>query len=232
MQRGPPICINQVKYCFMIFIYLHHTFTHILPGYTYKLTPFRLTNMCVKVHAVRRLDIWDISTSWIVSMKRNSCRIRALSWYLIIPYQSNNNNNDHLTRPREGPWLNVWVSTYRYPRSSNNYWYGKSEVRITGDFFFVDLRKKLHSLTDFYKELSIWIIIHDATKSRIICLTRAEGLLWSNSQFLMNRTQQKDSEARRLIKPRPARTIPNQNEPKPLFEAGHCHARLLLVIRQ
>ena len=41
------------------------------------------------------------STSWIVLMNRNSGRIRALSWYLIIIYQSHN-NNDHLTRPQEG----------------------------------------------------------------------------------------------------------------------------------
>ena len=45
---------------------------------------------------------WDISTSWIVPMNRNSWRIRAVSWYLKIAYQSHNNKNDHLTRPREG----------------------------------------------------------------------------------------------------------------------------------
>ena len=33
----------------------------------------------------------------------------------------------------------------------NNYCYGKSQVRIATDPFFVDLRKKLNSLPDFDK---------------------------------------------------------------------------------
>ena len=43
-------------------------------------------------------------------MNKNSGKINALSWYLIIVYQSQNNKNDHLTRPQEGPGLNAWVS--------------------------------------------------------------------------------------------------------------------------
>ena len=62
---------------------------------------------------------WAILTSRTVFMNNNSGRIRALLWYLIIAYQSHNNKNDHLTRPREGPRLNAWVSRYHYPRSSN-----------------------------------------------------------------------------------------------------------------
>ena len=31
----------------------------------------------------------------------------------------------------------------------------------------------------------------------------------------------KDSEAKQLIKPWPTKTIPNENEPKPLFETEH-----------
>ena len=68
----------------------------------------------------------------------------------------------------------------------------------------------------------ICITIHEATKSRIIWLTKTEGLLPSNSQFLMKRYTTKDSEVRQLIKPWPTRTIPNQNEPKPSFETGQC----------
>ena len=75
----------------------------------------------------------------------------------------------------------------------NNYCYGKSQVRITRDFLFVDLRKVLNSLTYRFLrvELSISITIHGATKSRIICLIKTETLLLSNSQFLMKRTKQK-----------------------------------------
>ena len=50
-------------------------------------------------------------------MNKNSRRIRVLSWYLIIAFQSQNIKNDHLTQPWEGPGLNAQVS--RYPRSSN-----------------------------------------------------------------------------------------------------------------
>ena len=65
-------------------------------------------------------------------------------------YKSHNNKNDHLTRPREGPGLNAWVSRYHYPWSSNKqYCYGKSQVRITRVFLFADLRKVLNSLPDY-----------------------------------------------------------------------------------
>ena len=47
------------------------------------------------------------STSWIVFMNRNSGRIRALSWYLMTTFQSHNNKNDLLTRPREVPGLSA-----------------------------------------------------------------------------------------------------------------------------
>ena len=45
---------------------------------------------------------WVISSSRTVFMNKNSGRIRAFSWYLIIVYRSHNNKNDHLTRPQEG----------------------------------------------------------------------------------------------------------------------------------
>ena len=65
-------------------------------------------------------------------------------------------------------------------------------MRITRDFPFVDLRKVLNSLIQiFTRKLLISITIHDATKLRIVCLTKTEGALPSNSQFLMRRTQQK-----------------------------------------
>ena len=44
-----------------------------------------------------------LSISWIVFINRKAGRIRALSWYLLMTYQSHNNKNDHLTRPWEGP---------------------------------------------------------------------------------------------------------------------------------
>ena len=52
-----------------------------------------------------------ISTSRTAN--KNSRRIRALSWYLLIAYQSHNNMNDHLTWPWESPELNAWVSRYQ-----------------------------------------------------------------------------------------------------------------------
>ena len=58
----------------------------------------------------------------------------------------------------------------------NNYSYGKSEVRITRDFLFVDLRKKMSSFNSRFRrvKLSICITILDETKLRIICLTKPE----------------------------------------------------------
>ena len=49
---------------------------------------------------------------------------------------------------------------------------------ITRYYLFVDLRKVLNSLPDF-NEYKLWIsiAIHDVTNSRIICLTKTEGLL-------------------------------------------------------
>ena len=84
-------------------------------------------------------------------------------------------------------------------------------MRITRDFFFVDLRKKLNSLTSRFRQVSCpCITIHDEIKLRIICLTKTEGLL-SNSLFLMKRTQQKTPRPnRQLIKPWPYRTEPGE----------------------
>ena len=152
-------------------------------------------------------------------MNKTSGRIRALSWYLIIAYQSHNNKNDHLTRPREGPRLiSAWVSRYiTLAVLINNYCYVKSQERIPGDFLFVDLRKELNSLTSRFctSNLSISIIIHDATKSR----TRTSSLKLSVSY---EKDTTKDSKAKQLIRLWPPRTIPNQNEPKLLFETGNC----------
>ena len=58
-----------------------------------------------------------VSVPWILFINRKLGRIRALSWYLIMTYQSHNNTNDHLTRPREGPGLNALVSKYHTPKS-------------------------------------------------------------------------------------------------------------------
>ena len=81
----------------------------------------------------------------------------------------------------------------------NNHCYGKSQVRITRDFLFVDLRKVPNSLTSRFlllSKLSISITIHDATKSRIIFLTK------TFIKFLVSYVKDtKDSEARQLIKP-------------------------------
>ena len=42
---------------------------------------------------------WVISSFRTVFMNKNSGRITALSWYLIVVFRSHNNKNDHLTRP-------------------------------------------------------------------------------------------------------------------------------------
>ena len=93
-----------------------------------------------------QLTQWVVSSSWTVFMNKNSGRIRTLSWYLIIAYQS------------------------------HNLCYGKSQIRIIRDFLFGGLRKVLNSLTSRFLRVScrylLYITIHDATKSRIICLTK------------------------------------------------------------
>ena len=130
----------------------------------------------------------------------------------MIVYQSHNNKNGHL-RTR--------VSTHEYLHTItlvvliNNYCYGKSQVRITRDFLFVDLRKVLNSLTSRFLRVSCGYLY---TWSRIICLTKTEGLLPDSVSY--EKDTRKDSEARQLIKPCPTRTILNQNEPKLLFETG------------
>ena len=136
---------------------------------------------------------WVISFSRTVFTNKNLGRIRALSWYLIIAYQNHNNKNENLTRPREDLTLNAWAPGYHYLGVLiNNFCYGKSQERITKGFFLVDLRNKLNSLTcRFLQGSSISITIHNATTSRIICLTKTDVLVLSNSQFLMKRTQQK-----------------------------------------
>ena len=140
-----------------------------------------------------------------------------------------NNKNDHLTRPRESPGLNARISRH-LPLGVliNNYCFRKSQVRITKDFLFVDLRKK-NKFTYFQistSKLTICITImtrHDETKLRIICFTKTKWLLL-NFQFLINmikRTQQKirgqtiDKTVTILN-----RTKPNQTGRNPLFETA------------
>ena len=109
------------------------------------------------------------------------------------------------------------VSTYVYLHTItlvdliNNYCYGKSQVRITRDFLFVDLHMVLNSLTPrfFTRKLPISITIRDATKSQIICFTKTEWPLPSNSQFRMKRTQQ------RVRRQTINKTVTNQNHTKP-----------------
>ena len=118
-------------------------------------------------------------------------------------------------------WLDpgrAWNSTHEYLDTStlgaliNNYCYGKSQVRITRDFLFVDLRKELNSITSRFLLVScryLYITIHDATKSRIICLTYTEGLFPSNSKFLMKR------HSKRLRGQTINKTVTNPNYTKP-----------------
>ena len=68
----------------------------------------------------------------------------------------------------------------------NKYCYWKSQVRMTRNFLPVDLCKELNSLTSRFL-LVISITTHDATKSRIIYLTETEGLIPSNSQFVIKK---------------------------------------------
>ena len=56
---------------------------------------------------LKKAVYWVVSSSRTVFMNKNLGKIRALSWYLIITYQSRNNKNDHLTRPRDGLGLNT-----------------------------------------------------------------------------------------------------------------------------
>ena len=137
---------------------------------------------------------WVISSFRTVFMNENSWRIRALSWYLIIVYRSHNNKYDHLTRPWEGSELNAWVSTYHYPRSSNKqllFWKISSADNYRLPLCWLTYGTEFTYFQIFTRKLSISLAIHDATKLRIICLTITEGLLPSNSQFLMKRAQQK-----------------------------------------
>ena len=92
---------------------------------------------------------WVISSSRTVFMNKNSGRIRALSWYLIIAHQSHNNKNDHLTRPESRSRVSTheYLDTITLGVLINNYYYGKSQVRLTRDFLFVDLRKVLNLFT-------------------------------------------------------------------------------------
>ena len=87
----------------------------------------------------------QVSITWIVFINRNSGRIRALSWFLIMTYQT--------TTIRMTTWLDTWRArgwTHEYLYTPtlgvliNNYCYGKFQVRITRDFLFVNLRKKLN----------------------------------------------------------------------------------------
>ena len=82
---------------------------------------------------------------------------------------------------------------YHFPRSSNKQlllWQISSGKDRYG--LFVDLREKLNSLTCRLRhKLSICITVYDITKLQIVCSTKTEGLLLSNSQFLMNSTQQR-----------------------------------------
>ena len=123
---------------------------------------------------------------------RKSGRIRAVSWYLIMTYQSHNNERPPNSTPG-GPGATIHINTYtsyRYhtPRILiNNFCYGKSQVRITRDFLCVDLRKKLNSLTSRFRQVvdmynNVWWWIAD------YLFDKTEGLFLSNSQFLMKRT--------------------------------------------
>ena len=75
----------------------------------------------------------------------------------------------------------------------NNYCYGKSQAVIPAtSSLFTYVRNQMANNSRFIRvNFLILITIHDELKSRIICLTETEGLLLSNSWFLMKRTQQK-----------------------------------------
>ena len=142
-------------------------------------------------------------------MNKSSGRIRALSRYLIIAYQSHNNKSQQPDSTPGGPKTKAWVSRYQYPRSSNKqhyFCYGKSQVRITRDFLFVGLRKN-------------WFTYFQMFTSKFVKNRRTSPTKFSVSY---EKDTTKDSEARQLIKPWTTRTIPNSNEPKPLFETGQC----------
>ena len=62
----------------------------------------------------------------------------------------------------------------------------------TGYVLFVDLRKELKSLTYRSMRVScrcIYATLHDERNSQVICLTKPEGHLLLNCQFLVKRIQ-------------------------------------------
>ena len=143
------------------------------------------------------------------SFHRNSWRIRALSWYLMIAHRSHNNKNDHLTRGQECPRLNAWVSRYHYPRSSNKYLllWKISSADNQGLLCWLTYETEFTYMQIITSKLSIWITIHDATKSQIISLTKNKDLFYQIFSFLWI-GHNKNSEARQIIKLWPIRTKP------------------------
>lgn len=104
----------------------------------------------------------------------------------------------------------------------------KTQVWITRDFLFVDLLKKLNSLTSRFRQVSCQytISIYDETILLIICLTKNGGF-YLNSQ-LLKKMIQKNLRSNRYwwnrnqTKPNRIRPNPcNQTEPKLLLESGH-----------
>ena len=137
---------------------------------------------------------WVISTSRTVLMNKNSGKIRSLSGYMKIPYQRHNNKNDHLSRPQEGLGLNAWVSRYHFPpppkKKTLLLWKILSADNKGLPLCWLTKGIEFTYFLIFTSKLSISITKHVATKSWIIGLTKTEGLLPSNYQFLMKRTQQ------------------------------------------
>ena len=100
-----------------------HIFIFTLTAWSAKINvepKFSLLQYTANYYSISHLAAqWVILTSQTVFMNKNLGRIIALSWYLVVAYQSHNKKNDHLARPRVGPKLNAWVSRYHYPRNSN-----------------------------------------------------------------------------------------------------------------
>ena len=105
----------------------------------------------------------------------------------------------------EGSRLNAWVSRCHTPRSSNkqllyyvmenlkSWWPGTSSLLTC-------VKNWIHLLPDFTSKLSISITIHDATKSRIICLTKN----WRTSSIKFSVSYEKDTKKKKKKKtPRP-----------------------------
>ena len=82
-------------------------------------------------------------------------------------------------------------------------------MRVTRDFLFVDLRKKLNSLTSRFRQVSsrhvetdytlYKVKVHDETKSRIICLAKNERHLESSHKLPVSYEKDTTKDLKKMV---------------------------------